>query len=171
MHFRLSVILYFSGGTGGVVKGRGHGQQRAAGELRPHLEPARPLLQRLLQGQVQARVVAHLSVRVRRTCWKLFLRNQKTDLTAYRVDILGYQQRVYVSLCKNYVSNKDTTFNFTSLTITGESLEWSSVRGNRTHTIRHHSDAPKVLESFLSTATKQKEAGMHSLSTCHMFSK
>ena len=105
-----------------MVQGCGHGQQRAAGELRPHLEPARPLLQRLLQGQVQARVVvAHLSVRVRkRECWKLFLRNQKTDLTAYRVDILGYQQRVYVSLCKNYVSNKDTTFNFTSLTKTGE---------------------------------------------------
>ena len=40
-----------------MVQGRGHGQQRAAGELRPHLEPARPLLQRLLQGQVQARVV------------------------------------------------------------------------------------------------------------------
>ena len=47
----------FAGGPGGMVKGCGHIQQRAAGELRQHLEPARPILQCLLQGKVQARVV------------------------------------------------------------------------------------------------------------------
>ena len=40
-----------------MVKGCGLVQQCTARELRQHLEPARSLLQCLLQGQVQARVV------------------------------------------------------------------------------------------------------------------
>lgn len=40
----------------GLEQGGGLQLQRAAGVLREHLEPARPPLQRLLQGQIQDRM-------------------------------------------------------------------------------------------------------------------